>query len=272
MSFLYRHRFLIARRIVQLTILVLYFGANAWGWTILQGNLSASKLFEVIPLSDPFAVIQMATAGTIVAFDALIGAGIILLFYTLIGGRAFCSWICPVNLVTDAANGARRWLRLDDVERKVWVSRNIRYWVLALTLVLSALMGVAAFEFISPICILTRGAIFGLGFGMALLVGLFLFDLFVLKHGFCGHICPLGGFYSIVGRFRIIRVHYDSDKCTLCMRCTQICPEKPVLNMIGKHSAAVTMGECTNCGRCIEVCNDHALDFSLRTPLTKDVG
>lgn len=48
------------------------------------------------------------------------------------------------------------------------------------------------------------------------------------------------------------------------MNCISICPERQVLNMIGKESRFVSGLECTNCGRCIEVCNDDALDFKLR--------
>jgi ferredoxin-type protein NapH len=45
-----------------------------------------------------------------------------------------------------------------------------------------------------------REIIFGLGLGWTALVGLFLFDWLVVKHGWCGHLCPLGAFYSVIGR------------------------------------------------------------------------
>lgn len=264
MQWLFKHRLLILRRLVQMSMIVLYFGANAWGWKILQGNLGSSLLLQKIPLADPFAVAQMSVAGAILGLDVLIGAAIITVFYGLIGGRAFCSWVCPVNMVTDAANGLRRTLRINEVERRIVISRSIRYWVLGIALVLSAVFGVAAFEFISPIGMLNRGLIFGIGFGGAVIAGVFLFDLFGIKNGFCGHVCPLGALYSLIGRFSLIRVKHNQEKCTLCMKCTQICPEKPVLHMIGKRSEFVAMGECTNCGRCVEVCDDDALNFDIR--------
>ena len=30
-----------------------------------------------------------------------IGAATILVFYIVVGGRAYCSWVCPINVVTD---------------------------------------------------------------------------------------------------------------------------------------------------------------------------
>jgi ferredoxin-type protein NapH len=250
--------------VVQLTIIVLYFGANAWGWKMLTGNLSHSKLFKLIPLTDPYTALQTLCAGAIIGTDALIGVAVIVAFYATVGGRAFCSWVCPVNIVTDAAAWSRRALRIDEVERKVWISRNIRYWVLGLSIPVSFALGVAAFEMVSPIGILSRGLIFGAGIGAAVIVGVFLFDMFAIKNGFCGHICPLGGFYALLGRFSLLRVKHDHIKCTSCMKCTEICPEKPVLDMIGKRSEFVSKIECTSCGRCIDVCNDDALGFSIR--------
>ena len=260
------YRYLILRRFTQIGILVLYFGANAWGWTILMGNLSSSLLFNMIPMSDPYAALQMLAAGAVIATDLLIGVAVVSLFYLLIGGRAFCSWVCPVNMITDLANFLRDKIGLNQVQGiKQPASRKLRYWILALSLIISALMGVTAFEFISPISMVHRGLVFGLGFGWAAMLILFLFDLFVLKNGWCGHICPLGGFYSLLGKFSLIRVHHIEENCTLCMKCKVVCPENQVLHMIGKESLPVLSGECTNCARCIEVCDDDALEFSIKS-------
>ncbi len=259
-------KYLILRRIVQIGLLVLYAAANWYGFkTILQGDLSASLLFQSVPLADPFAVLQMFAAGAALASTVLVGAAIIFVFYALIGGRAFCSWVCPVNMVTDAANWTRRKLQVSKVQKRVYMSRSLRYWVLGLSLLLSVFTGVAAFEMISPISMFHRGVVFGMGFGAAALLVIFLFDLFVHENGWCGHICPLGGFYALIGRFSLIRVKHDADACTACMHCKEVCPEKEVLFMIAKSSESVLMGECTNCGRCIDVCNDDALGFSLRS-------
>ena len=259
------YRYLIMRRFTQIGIMVLYFGANAWGWTILRGNLSSSMIFDVVPMSDPYAALQMLAAGALLATDLLIGVAVATVFYLLIGGRAFCSWVCPINMITDASAWLREKLEINRVQAsKQPATRNMRYWVLGLSLVISAAMGVTAFEFISPISMVHRGIVFGLGFGWAAMLVIFLFDLFVLKNGWCGHVCPLGGFYSLLGRFSLIRVTHDEEACTLCMKCKVVCPEPQVLHMIGKESIPVLSGECTNCARCIEVCDDDALGFSIR--------
>ncbi len=262
-------KYLILRRVVQASILFLFFAGNYYSWIVLKGDLSQSLLFGKIPLSDPYAVLQMFTAGAAISTDLLVGSAIIILFYGVLGGRAFCSWVCPVNIITDAANWTRRKLGFDMVGKRTPISRSVRYWVIVISLVISYFLGIAAFEFISPISMVHRGIIFGMGFGWATIAVLYLFDLFVLKNGWCGHICPLGASYSIIGKFRLLKVKHDSDVCTGCMRCKVVCPESQVLHMIDKESLPVLSGECTNCGRCIDVCEDNALGFFLKIQNSK---
>jgi len=258
------YKYLILRRITQISLLVLYFGANAYGWNVVSGTISNSLILGTVPLSDPFALLQMFSAGAVLSLNILLGAGLIVLLYGVIGGRAFCSWVCPVNMVTDSANWLRRKLYMEKIERKIWVSRNLRYYMIVLALIVSFITGTTAFETISPITILNRGVIFGFGAGVGLLVAIFIFDLFVLKNGWCGHICPLGGVHSIIGKYSLFRVKHNSESCTLCMKCKEICPEVQVLDMIGKRSEFVVMQECTNCGRCVDVCDDDSLGFTIR--------
>jgi len=259
-------KYLLLRRVTQMTLLVLYFGANAYGWHILEGTFGASRLFGFIPLADPYTTVQVLASGFVLGADVLLGALLITVFYMIVGGRAFCSWVCPINMVTDLANWLRRKLKLDKEEVNYrFLKRRTRYWIMVLGIVVSAVVGVAAFEVLSPITIMQRGIIFGFGAGIAVIIAIFLFDLFGVKNGWCGHLCPLGAAYSVIGSKSLIRVKHNHENCTNCMECKVVCPENQVLHMINKSSIAVTDGECTNCGRCIDVCNDNALEFGVRS-------
>ncbi len=261
-----KNKYLILRRITQITILFLYFSATYFGWKILVGNLSFSKLFNTIPLADPYAVLQMIFAGAVISSNLIIGALIIIAFYGIIGGRAYCSWVCPVNMITDLAAWVRRKTHheKDNLISAIKI-RKFRYFFLVVLLILSAIVGTAAFEFISPIGLFTRAIAFSVGFAWVWLLAIFLFDAFILRNGWCGHICPVGAMYSVIGSKSIIRVYHDKEKCTNCGSCLEICPENQVLSpIIHKKSSFINGIECTNCGRCIEVCNDNALKFSLR--------
>ncbi|DAB28379.1 MAG: quinol dehydrogenase ferredoxin subunit NapH [Sulfurimonas sp. RIFOXYD12_FULL_33_39] len=262
-NFLYKHRFFLSRRLVQIAILTAYFGANAYGWSIVSGDLSSSIVFGFIPLSDPFASLQMFFAGAVVSVDILFGVLVVLFFYGIIGGRFFCSWVCPVNIVTESASDLRKKLNLQEKESEISFSRNIRYWIIVISLLLSFIFSLAAFEMISPIGIAHRGIIFGFGFGWTFLVTIFLFDLFSQKYGWCGHICPLGGFNALIGKYSLIKVVHDKDKCLLSMECFKACPEVDILEMVGKESHIITGATCIKCGRCIEVCDNDAFKVSV---------
>jgi len=261
-------KYLLLRRVTQIGILFLYFAANVYGLNILSGTFGSSLLFETIPLADPYTTLQVLATGFVLGADVLIGAAIITLFYFVVGGRAFCSWVCPINMVTDLANWLRRKLKLDKEEVNYrFIKRSARYWIMVLGLIVSAVVGIAAFEVLSPITIMQRGIIFGFGAGISVVIAIFLFDLFGVRNGWCGHLCPLGATYSLIGKASLIRVDHDHEACTACMKCKVVCPENHVLHMINKKSIMVTDGECTNCGRCIDVCDDDALKFNIRNYL-----
>lgn len=266
-------RFILMRRAVQLGVLLLFFGTVRWGWTlfgqpVLAGNLSASELLGIVPMADPFAVLQILLTGNAVSNTVLIGAGLILLVYGVVGGRAWCAWVCPVNMVSDLAGWLRPRLGIHDV---VHVRRSIRYGVLLLALVLSVLTGVAAFEWVSPIAMLHRELIFGVGMGWLAVLGVFLFELLVLRHGWCGHLCPLGAFYAVLGKHTAqVRVRFDAETCTHCGECAKVCPEPQVLNLkLATEAGMIASGECSNCGRCIPVCPEDTLHFDLRNRIGK---
>jgi ferredoxin-type protein NapH len=137
-------KYLLLRRVTQFTLLFLYFGANAYGWHILEGTFGSSVLFGVIPLADPYTTLQVLATGFVLSADVLLGALIIILFYMVVGGRAFCSWVCPINMVTDLANWLRRKLNLDKEEVNYrFIKRRARYWIMVLGLIVSAVVGVA---------------------------------------------------------------------------------------------------------------------------------
>lgn len=262
-SYLFKHRFFLSRRLTQILILTAYFGANAYGWGVVSGNLSSSIVFGFIPLSDPFAVLQMFFAGAVISADILLGVLIVLISYGVIGGRFFCSWVCPVNIITETATWLRKKLNFTDKENAVSFSRNIRYWVIAISLALSSIFSLAAFEMISPIGIAHRGVIFGFGFGWTFLVAIFLFDLLSKEYGWCGHICPLGGFNALIGKYSLIKVVHDKDKCLYSMACFNACPEVEILSMVGMISKPITGAACIKCGQCIEVCENDAFKVSI---------
>ena len=261
------NKWLLLRRASQLGVLGLFLLGPLAGIWLVKGNLAYSKTMEVLPLTDPHILLQAVLAGVEPHTDALIGVVIVVLLYSLIGGRVFCSWVCPVNLITDAACCVRRMLGIRSASQ---ISRNSRYWLLGVTLILPLATGAIVWELVNPVSMAFRGILFGLGLAWVILLGVFLFDVFVSKDGWCGRLCPVGAFYSLLGRKSLIRVvAEDRDKCDDCMDCFEVCPEKQVIKPALKGSnqgvsPVILSAQCTNCGRCIDVCAEEVFHFGSR--------
>lgn len=260
------HKWLILRRSSQIGILLLFLVGPWFGWWIVKGNLSYSYTLNFLPLADPYILLQGLLTGQLPEKLALIGVAVVLLFYLLVGGRTYCSWVCPVNPITDAAH----WLRVRlGLKGGAHIGRATRYWVLGMTLAAAAATGTLAWEMFNPVSMLHRGLFFGLGMAWAVLLGVFLFDLFVMRHGWCGHICPVGAFYSLIGKLAATRVKLPArEACNDCMDCYAVCPEpqviRPALKGINGAPPVILAANCTNCGRCIDVCSKDVFAFGGR--------
>ena len=80
---------------------------------ILEGALTASRFigFHLIDLN---AALQVMLAHKHIITNLLIGTATVLVLWILIGGRSFCSWVCPYHLLAEWARWPRtpcsRWL------------------------------------------------------------------------------------------------------------------------------------------------------------------
>ena len=261
-----RQRWLILRRTSQLLILLAFLAGPWFGVWLVKGNLSSSLTLGVLPLTDPLLVLQTLVTGHLPYSSALIGAAIVLVFYLLFGGRIFCSWVCPVNVVTDAAAWSRR--RLGIKTGRV-PDAATRYWLLGGLLVAAAVTGSLAWEWVNPVSLLHWGLIFGMGGGLFVIAGIFLYDLLVASRGWCGHLCPMGAFYGLLGRKALVRISASKRAaCDDCMDCFAVCPEpqviRPALKQVGQESPLILASDCTTCGRCIDVCDKQVFKMTHR--------
>ncbi|EGQ8732366.1 quinol dehydrogenase ferredoxin subunit NapH [Vibrio parahaemolyticus] len=255
------HRFLVLRRLCQLTIIALFMAGPTLG--VLTGNLSSSMLLDTVPLSDPLIVLQALATGHIPEFNALLGVVIVVVFYAILAPRAFCAWVCPLNIVMDLAAWLRRKFNIKASYR--W-SPAIRYWLIPVLMLGSALSGAILWTWLDPVAALHRGLVFGMGAGWVLIALVFVLDLLLVEHGWCGHLCPLGATYGVIGRKSLLRVTaVRREDCTKCMDCFYVCPEPEVLRQPLKEGDRRVMDQnCISCGRCLDVCPEHVFEFKNR--------
>lgn len=265
------HYWLIVRRLMQAGIFMLFASGPWFGLWITKGNLASSLTLDVLPLTDPLILLQGFVARHAPEAAALTGAAIVLVTYMILGGRLYCSWICPINPVADLAAYLRRRF---SIETDWKVKPQTRIWVLGGVLLAAAATQSIAFELINPITGLYRGLLFGASFGLAGVLMIFLLDLVVAKHGWCGHVCPVGAFYGLANHMALVRVSaHGRERCDDCMDCYAVCPEMHVIAPALKGgdtgtSPIISSADCTACGRCIDVCPEHVFRFAHRFDFT----
>ncbi len=228
----------------------------------VKGN-TWSGTFWGLKLSDPLAALGQSAAG--LAFywpfwlTALIPIGL-----TIIFGRFFCGWICPATLLYELNTNFASWLRWAGLRvGNRHFDKRIKYGVLALGLLGSAISGSILVAAIYPPAIVGREIYYGIalggfGAGTVFFLGTLLFDLLVARRGFCRYLCPGGALYSLLGRYRILRIRRIVETCNDCAKCNAVCEFDldPLRDGFGQ--------ECNNCTACIAICPTDAMTFVLR--------
>lgn len=260
------HRWLVLRRFSQLAVLALFLSGPWFGVWLAKGNLSSSVFLDVLPLTDPYLFLQSVAAGFMPATSALLGVAIVVFFYALIGGRVFCAWVCPVNVITDLAAWMRR--RLGIKSGRVPDGQS-RYWILVGSLLAAVVSGSLVWEWVNPVSIVQRSLIFGLSGSLSMVFAIFAYDLLIASRGWCGHLCPMGAFYGLLGQTALWRVSAAKrNACNDCMDCFTVCPEpqviRPALKKAGQESPLILDRDCTACGRCVDVCGQQVFNFTHR--------
>ena len=261
------HRFGILRRATQFGFLALFLTGPLLGVWIAKGTMASSMTLNVLPLTDPFVFAQSLAARHWPETTGVVGALIVVLAYWGLGGRSFCAWACPLNPVTDFAAFLRRKF---DIKTGARLRPEMRNWIAVGALLVSAITGVIAWELVNPITALHRALVFGLPFGLIPAAAIFLFDLVVAKHGWCGHLCPVGACYGALGKSGVLRVSADKrSACDDCMDCFAVCPEPHVIPpaLRGERTGAsplILSGDCTLCGACIDACPERVFRFAHR--------
>jgi ferredoxin-type protein NapH len=246
-----------SRRLVQFLVIGLIASPLA-GMTAFRGTLAAADLFG-LPLADPLAALQAVIAGRVVVPAFIISAILVTACYFMLGGRFFCGWVCPVNLLTELADKLRSRLGGGGLT----IPLAAKGWLLLLTIGVTAATGLPFFEMLSPIGMTGRAIAFKGWPALACLAGLLLIEVVLARRLWCRSLCPLGGFYALVGRYSPLRLRFHPSRCNGCGDCRDICPVEEVLApSLEQGATRIDSGDCTRCGLCIDSCTEHALTVS----------
>lgn len=237
--------------------------------------------------------------GTAIAALSL-AAIVIWLIITLIFGRIYCSTVCPMGTLQDIASRGMRLTRRRRYRLRYRYARPRNGLRRTMLVVLAAAIvcgSAAALSVLDPYMAFTRvcrdflqpaGAPLGAllqSMGVpgdtastaatatvsAAILATFIFVAAVMvaaRNGrlLCNTVCPVGAMLGLVSRFSIFQIDIDTDKCTRCRRCENVCKAQ----CIDLTDHVVDGSRCVDCFDCITVCPNDAIRYTARRKQLSD--
>lgn len=199
---------------------------------------------------DPVVWLMVSAAARTAALYGL--SVLVLIAVTLLLGRVFCGWVCPLGTVQEAARLA--WGRKPGASFVARLS-SVRYWVL-LALIGAAVTGVNLAGWFDPLVLSGRALRLGpdMPAAIAWTVVCVVFALVLLAPRFwCRTLCPLGAVLALVAYLTPYRRRVGAS-CKECDACATACP-------MGQSRIKNSPTECIGCRRCKATCPEQALTF-----------
>jgi polyferredoxin len=203
----------------------------------------------------------------------VIGAPLLVLSLSLVLGRSFCGWVCPLGTLLDLLQPLAFWHRKPKTAPIPASGRRnsrLRYLVLAAALG-GALLSIKLLGLLDPLVIFSRVANAGVTSLLASRQavergGLTYFSILFLvillleawqPRFWCRHVCPQGALLSLVSHFSLLNRRV-SPACNNCRVCRRTCP----MNAIPLDEAHHTdYSDCTFCLECQSTCPTDGIRF-----------
>jgi polyferredoxin len=202
----------------------------------------------------------------------IIGAPLLLLALSLVLGRSFCGWVCPLGTLQDLVQPLAFWRRKKaSIKSNVSGRRNSRLRYLILALILgAALLSIQVLGWLDPLVIFSRASTAGmvtllgsqqaferggLTYFSLLFIAILLLEAWQPRF-WCRHLCPQGALLSLVSRYSLLNRRV-SPACNDCGLCRGACP----MNAIPRDEHDTDYSDCTLCLECEPACPVKGTSF-----------
>jgi polyferredoxin len=227
---------------------------------------------------------------------------IFLIIISLVLGRVYCSFLCPLGALQDLFIALSRkigWQRKHHFQKP---HNLIRYSILGLTFITAVLGSMALLNLLDPFSLFGR-IISNLGDPLVALMSraiasilklfnVYLFDrnmyflplsvlgitagFFVLlifmsiRYGriYCNTICPVGSLLGLLSLISVFKFNIDAANCNECRKCEAVCKA----SCIDSLNATIDQSRCVSCFNCLHACSQKSTSYrpSWITPNSQD--
>jgi ferredoxin-type protein NapH len=255
------------RRWISILIVNGLFVASYWAdLQLIEGALTASRVFG-FHFADLNSSLQLMLAHGHVVINLVIGVTTVLALYVLVGGRTFCSWVCPYHLLSEIAEKLHLKLAEKRLVKDHALDRRLRPILFVIFAALAFFSGYTLFETISPVGILSRAMTYGTAVGLIWVLLLLSIEVLWSRRFWCRNVCPIGLTYGMAGAVAPVRILHVAENCFHEGKCRDVCLVPHVLEMtklgFGRRTETPVGPDCTRCAMCIDVCPTGALRFDI---------
>ena len=223
---------------------------------------------------------------------------IVVLVLTLLFGRVYCSYICPLGIFQDVISWVSKKSRSYGKKKfhfrfsppKIWLRYAILV-IVCLSLLTDSIFLVNLLDpysnfgrFVSdlfrPVYMASNNLlvkIFEAAGSYALYpvtvaktnpyalfvpaIMLALVTWFSVRKGrlFCNVVCPVGTLLGLISKASLFKVRFDAEKCNQCGKCMFSCKSQ----CIDIKNREIDFSRCVGCGNCMTSCDKDAIRYSL---------
>jgi len=234
---------------------------------MVEGALTASR-FVGFHMADLNSALQVTLAYKHMVINLVIGTVTVFILWFLVGGRTFCSWVCPYHLVSEIGEMVHLKLVEKGLVKDHPMDRRLRTVLYVIFALLAFVTGYTVFETINPVGILSRAFTYGASLALVWVGVLFLVEVFYSRRFWCRYACPIGLTYGLVGSISPMRIEYNMENCHHEGECRKVCLVPHVLDITkmgyGDDVKIDVGADCTRCGMCVDICPTDSLKYKVK--------
>ncbi|MDR2036961.1 MAG: 4Fe-4S binding protein [Bacteroidales bacterium] len=223
---------------------------------------------------------------------------LVILLLTLLFGRVYCSYICPLGIFQDVVSWIskktkKKKFRFRFAPPKSWLRYSILI-IVCLSLLTGSIFlvnlldpysnfGRFMSDFFKPLYTVGNNllvkifeaagsyALYPVKIVMAdpyalvvpaLMLVLVIWFSFRKGRLYCNAVCPVGTLLGLVSKVSLFKIKIDESGCNQCGKCMFACKSQ----CIDVKQQKIDFSRCVGCGNCLSACDRNSIRYSLATP------